>query len=101
MLKLWIVLHTHQHGSSVYPVFAEDTPEEWEQYVDDFDPDMATAGLEFLDMIGPERIGAEFYAAYVERNLERIARDGWVPVSMAEYFDSEEYQHDLIREVSR
>jgi hypothetical protein len=33
---------------------------------------------------------AEAYVDYVNENLERIERDGWVPVSYEEFIDSEE-----------
>jgi hypothetical protein len=42
------------------------------------------------------------YTKYVNDNLERIGRDGWVPISYAEFLDSEECTNEMYREeVSR
>ena len=43
---------------------------------------------------GKKELDLEFYRKYVERNMERIDRDGWVPVCFAEYLESEEYEND-------
>ena len=36
-----------------------------------------------------------YYKDYVERNLERIDRDGWTPICFAEFCESSEYRAAL------
>lgn len=59
--------------------------------------DWARGSAPDRDPAVPEWLNYALYGWYIERNYARMEEDAWQPVCPEEYFDSEEYQQDLLR----